>query len=127
MKQLLTESLLLATLGGGLGLVFAWLGDRLLTFALARYDLSLPNARIVEIDWRVLLFTLAITLLTSVIFGSFPALRSARPDLTARPARRIFSPESLRGAPCRRPTTSIPARCRPASLSGLLVSKRTRR
>jgi predicted permease len=80
MKQLLTESLLLATLGGGLGLVFAWVGDRLLTFAMARYDLSLPNARVVEIDWRVLLFSLAITVATGVIFGLAPAWITTKAD-----------------------------------------------
>jgi ABC-type antimicrobial peptide transport system permease subunit len=54
--QLLTESLLLAFSGGILGLLLASAGDRLLTLAMARYDFGLPNARIIDIDWRVLMF-----------------------------------------------------------------------
>jgi len=80
-QQLLTESLLLAALGGALGLVLAFAGDRLLTFAMARYNLSLPNARVIDIDWRVLLFSLAITLVTGVIFGLAPAWVTTKADL----------------------------------------------
>jgi hypothetical protein len=68
--QLLTESLLLAFSGGILGLLLASAGDRLLTLAMARYDFSLPNARIIDIDWRVLMFTLAITVSTGALFGA---------------------------------------------------------
>jgi len=81
MAQLLTESLLLATLGGALGLLLAYLGDRLLTFAMSRYQFSLPNARVIDIDWRVLLFSLAITITTGVIFGLAPSWATAKTDL----------------------------------------------
>ena len=99
MAQLLTESLLLAVLGGALGLLLAYAGDRLLTVAMTRYDLSLPNARVVDIDWRVLLFSLAITVATGVIFGLVPSWATTKTDLneslkegglstTAEPGRR---------------------------------------
>jgi putative ABC transport system permease protein len=71
--QLLTESLLLAVCAGALGLALAYAGDRLLTLAMAHYGFALPNARIIDIDWRVLVFSLAITLATGVIFGLAPA------------------------------------------------------
>lgn len=77
-RQLLTESLLLAVCGGTLGLLFAYGGDRLLTLAMGRYHLSLPNARIIDIDWRVLVFSFAITMATGVIFGLAPAWATAK-------------------------------------------------
>ena len=81
MAQLLTESLLLAALGGALGLVLAYAGDRLLTFAMTRYGFSLPNAKVIDIDWRVLLFSLAITVATGIIFGLAPAWATAKAEL----------------------------------------------
>jgi putative ABC transport system permease protein len=97
--QLLTESVLLAVLGGGVGLLLAFAGDRLLTVAMTRYDLTLPNARVIDLDWRVLLFSLAITVATGVIFGLAPSLATTKTDLgeslkegglntTAEPGRR---------------------------------------
>jgi putative ABC transport system permease protein len=71
--QLLTESVLLAGCAGAVGLAFAYGGDRLLTLAMARYGFTLPNARIIDIDWRVLVFSLAITIATGVVFGLAPA------------------------------------------------------
>ena len=101
MEQLLAESLLLATLGGALGLILAYAGDRLLTFAMTRYGFSLPNARVIDIDWRVLLFSLAITVSTGVIFGLAPAWMTSKTDLneslkesglntTTEPGRRLL-------------------------------------
>jgi putative ABC transport system permease protein len=81
MAQLLTESLLLATLGGALGLLLGYAADRLLTMAMTRYQFSLPNARVIDIDWRVLLFSLAITIATGVIFGLAPSWATAKTDL----------------------------------------------
>jgi putative ABC transport system permease protein len=99
MAQLLTESLVLAILGGALGMLLAFAADRLLTVAMTRYDLSLPNARVVDIDWRVVLFSLAITMATGVIFGLAPSWVTMKTDLneslkegglstTAEPGRR---------------------------------------
>src|SRR5262249_9345279 len=76
--QLLTESLLLALCGGILGLLLASVGDRLLTLAMARYDFTLPNARIIDIDWRVLAFTLAITVATAALFSLAPSWATAK-------------------------------------------------
>jgi putative ABC transport system permease protein len=73
LKQFLTESLLLAMCAGMLGLVLAYVGDRLLTFTMTRYGLTLPNARIINIDWRVLIFALVVTIATGVIFGLAPS------------------------------------------------------
>lgn len=76
--QLLTESLLLAVCAGMLGLLFAYAGDRLLTLAMARYDFTLPNARIINIDWRVLAFSLVISISTGIIFGFAPSWVTAK-------------------------------------------------
>jgi putative ABC transport system permease protein len=77
-RQLLTESLLLAAMGGALGLLLAVWG----TSALGRLAaLYLPRAREIAIDGPVLAFTAALILLTGVAFGLFPALQASRPDL----------------------------------------------
>ena len=80
--QLLTESLLLAVIGGALGLALAYAGDRLLTLEMGRYHrFSVANASVISIDWRVLLYCLGVTLATGIIFGLTPALTASRPDL----------------------------------------------
>jgi predicted permease len=76
-RQLLTESLLLAVAGGGLGLVLASLGT---TAALAVLPQALPRQNDVRIDPRVLLFTLAVSIVTGVLFGLAPSLKTSRPD-----------------------------------------------
>ncbi len=73
-RQSLAESLLLALAGGALGVLLAYAGLRAL---LAAAPVDLPRLYEVGIDLRVLLFALAISLATGVIFGIFPALRSA--------------------------------------------------
>src|SRR5262249_18542129 len=79
--QLLTEALVLAIAGGGLGLALAVIGRNLLWIfrppVLANSNLSLA------LDNRVLLFNLVIALLTGVFFGLAPALQSSRPDLVS--------------------------------------------
>ena len=80
--QLLTESLLLAAAGGILGLMLAYAGDRLLTLEMTRYHrFSVPNASVISIDWRVLLYAAGVTLGTGIIFGLAPALTASRTDL----------------------------------------------
>jgi len=80
-RQLLTESLLLAVLGGALGLLISQWGTRaLLLFMRLEAD---PISFSVAPDARVLLFTLAASLLTGLLFGMAPALRSSRLDLAS--------------------------------------------
>ncbi len=82
MRQLLTESVVLATVGGALGLIVGYVGVRAL---LAVSPANLPrvgeHGAAVGLDWRVLAFTLAISLLTGLLFGLFPAIGASRPDL----------------------------------------------
>jgi putative ABC transport system permease protein len=77
-RQLLTESVLLAGMGGLLGLAFAVGGARLLK-GLIRAEL--PTWVTIELDWRVLMFTLAVSLLTGLIAGLAPALQASKPNL----------------------------------------------
>ncbi len=80
-RQLLTESLLLGILGGGLGVLFAlWIKDSLLAVAdWSSRGMAILNPRL---DLRVLGFTLGLSFLTGIIFGIVPALRATRLDLT---------------------------------------------
>jgi predicted permease len=78
LRQFLTESLLLAGSAGAVGLALAYGGDRLLTFAMTRYGFTLPNARVINIDWRVLVFSVIVTIATGVIFGLAPAWIASR-------------------------------------------------
>jgi putative ABC transport system permease protein len=78
-RQLLTESVLLSLAGGALGLLLAvWWSDLLVS--LGKDDI--PRALQVGLDWRVLGFTLAVSVLTGLVFGLVPALHSARTQLT---------------------------------------------
>ncbi|MCG3161860.1 MAG: hypothetical protein JMDDDDMK_03075 [Acidobacteria bacterium] len=99
LRQLMIESLLLALLGGGAGLLIAYWGvDALLTLGGG----VIPRADEVTLDARVLGFTLLISLLTGVIFGLIPALRASGLDLNEalRDGGRISTGGSnrLRGA-----------------------------
>ena len=78
-RQLLTESLLLAGIGGVLGLGVAIVGERVLVTMVSAdaQTLRLPLTP----DWRILLFTLAVSLASGVVFGLLPALRGTRRDL----------------------------------------------
>jgi putative ABC transport system permease protein len=81
--QLLTESVLLAAAGGALGLLLAAVGDRLLTLEMTRYHrFSIPNAGVIGIDWRVLIYSAAVTLATGILFGLAPALTASRTELS---------------------------------------------
>src|ERR1041384_3110897 len=75
-RQLLTESLLLAALGGVVGVLFAFWGKSML-LALTKEETGLfPRGVDLSINWRALVFTLVISLLTGLLFGSIPAWRA---------------------------------------------------
>ena len=73
-RQLLTESLLLASMGGALGILVGYSGRRLLPFA---------SGSMTAFDWRVLAFVLLITGLTGIVFGIAPALRGTGVDVSS--------------------------------------------
>lgn len=77
-RQLLTESLLLALLGGGLGLLLALLGTEALR---SLGPGNIPRLSEVSIDPSVAIFTCTLSLLTGLIFGLAPALRASQVDL----------------------------------------------
>ncbi len=83
-RQLLTESVLLAAMGGVLGTALGFAGVRAL---LAMSPPGLPRigekGANVGLDWRVLAFTLGISVLTGIVFGLFPALSASRTDLNS--------------------------------------------
>jgi predicted permease len=73
-RQLLTESLLLAAVGGGLGILVGYWGKQLLPG---------PAAESSILDWRVLAFVLVVTGVTGIVFGIAPALRATKGDMNA--------------------------------------------
>jgi putative ABC transport system permease protein len=80
-RQLLTESLLLAVIGGALGLALAQWGLGLLVNLLQE---RLPHSTEVHLDGPVLIFTAAISVLTGVLFGLAPAVQASRRNLVDR-------------------------------------------
>jgi putative ABC transport system permease protein len=82
--QLLTESVLLSLVGGVLGLGIGYAGVRAL---LAISPVNIPrigeHGAAVALDWRLLTFTLLVSLLTGILFGLIPAFNASRTDLTA--------------------------------------------
>ncbi len=77
-RQLLTESVLLAGLGGALGLLLAFWGTKAV---LATLPGALPRANEVSLDSRVLLFTVVLSLFAGIVFGLAPALKTSRVNL----------------------------------------------
>jgi predicted permease len=78
-RQLLTESVLLASLGGALGILVAILGIRLLTRLLANGEEGFTLHA--DLNWHVLAVTLGLSLLCGVLFGLAPAIQATRPAL----------------------------------------------
>ena len=82
-RQLLTESVMLAAVGGALGLALGSVGVR----ALLTLNTDIPrigeHGSAVTMDWRVLAFTVAVSLFTGVLFGLIPAIDASRVDLSA--------------------------------------------
>jgi putative ABC transport system permease protein len=80
MRQLLTESLLLSLVGGGVGLLLAvWLSRAIRVLALGQ----IPRAESIEVDSSVLVFTILVSVTTGLIFGLAPALQASRTDLNS--------------------------------------------
>ena len=83
-RQLLTESVMLGFAGGVIGLILGFLGVRAL---LAISPAGLPrigeDGSAIGVDWRVLCFTLLVSLLTGILFGLFPAFSVSRTDLNS--------------------------------------------
>ena len=77
-RQLLTESIFLAGCGGALGLLLAFAGTRTVLRALPA---ALPRANEISLDSRVLFFTFALSLITGILFGLAPALKTSRVSL----------------------------------------------
>jgi putative ABC transport system permease protein len=77
-RQLLTESLLLAIIGGGIGLVIAKL---MIKWILYVSPTAIPRSREITLNWRVLAFTLGVSVLTGVLFGLVPALQAGQVDV----------------------------------------------
>lgn len=80
-RQLLTESLLLAALGGAVGVLFAFWGKSALVALTDNETGLLPHGVDLSLNWRVLVFTVAVSLLTGVLFGFVPAWRATTSDL----------------------------------------------
>ncbi|MGC1385679.1 MAG: ABC transporter permease [Candidatus Acidiferrales bacterium] len=78
-RQFLTESVLLAAIGGCFGLALAFGAIATIQRFMPRY--WLPPEASVSLNWQVLLFTLAVTMATGIFFGIAPAFRSARTDV----------------------------------------------
>ena len=85
LRQLLTESTMLALLGGALGVAVAYWGTRA---ALKVLPDTLPRTESIELDARVLLFTLFISLLAGILFGLLPAFKASRPNVNSTLADR---------------------------------------
>ncbi|MES2522258.1 MAG: ABC transporter permease [Gemmatimonadota bacterium] len=77
-RQLLVESMTLSVLGGALGLALAWGSIRLLV---ASNPANIPRLSELQIDTRVVAFTALVAVITGVLFGVFPALRTTRTNL----------------------------------------------
>ncbi len=77
-RQLLTESVLLALIGGIAGVLLSWWGTNLIIQFNAG---AIPRASDIGVDWRVLAFTMLISVLTGILFGFAPAWQASRPNL----------------------------------------------
>lgn len=80
LRQLLTESVLLALIGGVLGLLLAKVGT---AAAIAAMPVNMPRAENIRLDLRVLLFTFGISMFAGIAFGLAPALKTSRANVGA--------------------------------------------
>ena len=89
-RQMLVESLMLAGMAGAAGVAIAWITSRML---MELKPSNIPLTLAIPMDWRVVLFTAAISVATGVVFGLAPALRAS-----AVPAARVLKEESQTGS-----------------------------
>jgi putative ABC transport system permease protein len=78
-RQLITESIVMAAVGGAFGLLLADVG---LSLVKSMLPADTPRLAEVTLDWRVLLFAGALAILTGILSGTAPALHASRPELT---------------------------------------------
>jgi predicted permease len=80
-RQLLTESVALSVIGGAAGLVLAfWIVAVVVAF---KPPVDFPLTIALKLDWRVMLFSLVVSLATGIAFGLMPALQASKPDLVS--------------------------------------------
>lgn len=77
-RQMLTESVLLALVGGTLGLLFAQWGIKLILYISPN---AIPRSREITLDWKVLAFTLGVSFVTGILFGLVPAVQAGEVDV----------------------------------------------
>jgi putative ABC transport system permease protein len=77
-RQLLTESILLSLIGGGIGLVLARWGVDLILYMSPN---AIPRSREIGLDWPVLAFTVGVSFLTGILFGLLPAIQAGEVDV----------------------------------------------
>ena len=94
-RQLLTESLVLAALGGAAGLIIAKWTLHMIASVLPE---EATSTFLVALDPKVLIFAAAVTIGTGILFGLFPALHSTRPDLLPTLKGQSGQPSGARGA-----------------------------
>jgi predicted permease len=97
LRQLLTESVLLSALGGGLGLILAKWGTAATLLAVPE---TVPRAEEIGLHLPVLLFTIFVSILTGIMFGLLPAIRMSRTDI-----RHQWTPPGQRARHLRPPDT----------------------
>jgi putative ABC transport system permease protein len=77
-RQLLTESIVLSLIGGGIGLVLAHWGVDLILYVSPN---AIPRSREIGLDWTVLAFTVGVSFLTGILFGLIPAIQAGDVDV----------------------------------------------
>lgn len=77
-RQLLSESLLLALTSAAVGILFAWIGVRLLSAGMPPY--TVPSETVIELNGYILLFAVLIAVATVMIFGLFPAMQTSQSE-----------------------------------------------
>ncbi len=77
-RQLLTESVLLSLIGGGIGLALAHWGVQLILYVSPN---AIPRSREIGLDWTVLVFTIGISFVTGILFGLIPAIQAGDVDV----------------------------------------------